>query len=139
MPPKDILRIGKHAQLLRLGHEGRIHDGLRDRIHLPEGGHEGRHVGVVGAEDELAGRDAVVEEATDLVVEDGAGAVVPESGVGGFSGDLVYLEGRKRRGEKEVTGCCRFPLRIALERGGRISRVGLRCWAMRRLRAGAGS
>ena len=94
MPSKDILRIGEHALLLRLGDEGRIQDGLRDRLHFPEGGHKGGHVGVVGAKDELAGRDAVVEKAADLVIEDGAGTVVPESGFCGLVGlGILFLGG----------------------------------------------
>ncbi len=83
-PPENVLRVRKHALLLRLGDEGRLQDGVRDRLDLAERGHKGGHVGVVGAEDELAGRDPVVEEAADLVVEDGAGAVVPESVEGGI-------------------------------------------------------
>lgn len=93
MSPEDILRVGKHALLLRVGDEGRVQDGLRDRFHLPKGRDGGRDVGEVGAEDELARRHAVAEEAFDLVVEDGAGAVIPESVrvgkgglVGGFDG-----------------------------------------------------
>lgn len=96
MPAKDILRIGKHALLFRVGDESRLQDRIRDRFHLREGGHKGRDVRVVGSEDELAGRDAVGEEAADLVVEDGAGAVVPES-LGGISGGVEgFGEGRGR-------------------------------------------
>lgn len=67
-----------------------MQDGIRDRFHLRVRGHEGRDVRVVGSEDELAGRYAVGEEAADLVVEYGAGAVVPES-IWGISVGLMDL------------------------------------------------
>lgn len=79
MPAEHVLRICEHAELLRLGDEVRVEDRLGDRFGGEEGRHEGRHVWVVGSEDELGGGDAVAEEAFDLVVEDGSGAVVPES------------------------------------------------------------
>lgn len=92
MPAEDILRVGKHAQLLRLGDEVRVEDRIGDRLDGYEGRDEGRHVGVVGTQDELGRGDAVAEEAFDLVVEDGAGAVVPES-ERGFSTDGVLQGG----------------------------------------------
>ena len=83
VPAEDALCVREHAQLLRLGEEGGVQDRLRDGLDVRKGRDEGGHVGVVGAEDELAGGDAVAEEAFDLVVEDGTGAVVPEAGWGG--------------------------------------------------------
>ena len=74
-----VLRVREDALLLRRGDEVGAEDGVGDRLDFAEGRHEGGHVGVVGAEDELAGGDPVAEETFDLVVEDGAGAVVPES------------------------------------------------------------
>lgn len=46
----------------------------------------------------MAGRDAIGEEAADLVVEDRAGAVVPES-VGGISGGLMDFVRREEGGK----------------------------------------
>lgn len=80
--PENILRIRKHIPPLPLREEVGLKDGIRDGLDGPEGRHKGRHVRVVGAEDELAGR-AVGEQAFDLVVHDGAGGVVPESGLWG--------------------------------------------------------
>lgn len=79
LPPKNPPRIRKHGPLLLVAKERRIHDRLRNRLRFRKRRHKGRDVRVVCAEDELGGRDAVAEEAFYLVVEDGAGAVVPES------------------------------------------------------------
>ena len=78
-PPKNPPRIRKHGPLLLVAEERRVHYRLRDRLRFRKRRHKGRDVRVVCAEDELGGRDAVAEEAFYLVVEDGAGAVVPES------------------------------------------------------------
>lgn len=142
VPAEDALRVREHAQLLRLGEEGRVQDRLRDGLDVRKGRDEGGDVGVVGAEDELAGGDAVAEEAFDLVVEDGTGAVVPEAGWG--RGGLVLMgwyggEGLRVFGRGGRTACCRSPLRIVLALRDRISGVCPRRWAMRLLRGGAGS
>ena len=79
LPPKNPPRIRKHGPLLLVAEERRVHYRLRDRLRFRKRRHKGRDVRVVCAEDELGGRDAVAEEAFYLVVEDGAGAVVPES------------------------------------------------------------
>ena len=50
MPTQQIHRVGKDALLLRLGGKIGREDGVRDRLHRPEGGHKGRDVWVVGAD-----------------------------------------------------------------------------------------
>ena len=86
MTPENVLRVRKDGLLLGVGDEVGLQDGIGYRLHLRKRGHEGRDVGVVGSEDELGRRHAVAEEAFDLVVEDGAGGVVPESVFGGEGG-----------------------------------------------------
>ncbi len=61
MPAEYILRVGEHALLFRIGDEVRLQYGIGDRLDGPEGRYKGRHVRVVGSEDELGRRNAVAE------------------------------------------------------------------------------
>ena len=119
-PAEDILRFRGHSLLFRVGGEVGIHDGLGDRFD----GRVRQHVGVVGSEETL-----------DLVVEDGTGAVVPESGKGmsGAAGGGRWEMVRHWRAHGVHTACCRFPLTMSLRPVDRISEIGPRRLARRLL------
>lgn len=124
-PAEDILRFRGHSLLFRVGGEVGIHDGLGGRFD----GRVRQHVGVVGSEETL-----------DLVVEDGTGAVVPESGQGmsGAAGGRWEMV-RHWRAHEVHTACSRFPSTMSLRPVHEISKIVPRRLARRLLRGVIGS